>query len=657
MELAVALVAAALAAIVLVVLLKLRGSGGGGLKAPKGSLPPRKSLQLDDSVPSIRVLYGTQTGTAERFSKSLAAELRRKYGETTAIEVIDIENYKAERRLPKERLVLFLMATYGDGEPTDNAADFYSWLCGEAEAVESGEKERFLEGVSYGVFGLGNKQYEHFNAVGKRMEKVMDALGASAVVRRGDGDDDECIDDDFDKWTAELFEALGAATHLVGAATAAEDALPEVAAEYEVELLEGPVAKSALAPPFRGGPGTSAAAPHLATITEVRELHTAASGRSCVHVEIDISGANGLTYVTGDHVGIFAENPPAVVEEVAALLGLPLGTVFRLSKPEDEEEEGSGGLPEPFPGPTTLRDALACFADVLSSPHKEHLTALAAAADDEGERAKLLRLASPAGKAEYQEYIAKPHRSLLEVMRDHPSAKPGLGLFFGSIAPRLQPRFYSISSSSAAHPRSVHVTCAVVKDVMPSGRVHEGVCSSWLQRAARGSKVPVFIRHSHFRLPEDPHSPVIMIGPGTGLAPFRGFLQERQALADDAAELGPSVLFFGCRNRAHDFIYEAELRGYEEGGALGTLHVAFSREGASKEYVQHLLGREGPAVWELLRKPGACVYVCGDAKHMAKDVHRALVDLVMKHGGMSGTGAEGWVKELADSGRYMRDVW
>ncbi|KIZ02441.1 NADPH-cytochrome P450 reductase [Monoraphidium neglectum] len=620
------LVLVALAAIVLVLILKFKGSSSGLSKADGklgDKLPARKSLQVDDSKPAVRILYGTQTGTAERFSKQLGNELRRKYGDSTSIEVIDIENYKAERRLPKERLVLFLMATYGDGEPTDNAADFYSWISSEAEAVENGEKEPFLEEVAYGVFGLGNKQYEHFNAVGKRMEKAMNTLGASAVVRRGDGDDDECIDDDFDKWSAELFAALEASSHLVGAASAAGvEAVPEVAPEYEVEILEGPVAKSAMAAPFRSGSGTSAASPFIATISEVRELHTAASDRSCVHVEIDISGAKGLSYATGDHVAIYAENSPEVVEEVAGLLGLPLDTVFKLAKPED----GSSSLAEPLPGPITLRDALAYFADVLSSPHKGNLVALAAAAADGEERAKLLRLAGPQGKAEYQEYVAKPHRSLLEVMREHPSAKPGLGLFFGSVAPRLQPRFYSISSSGTRHPTSVHVTCAVVRDVMPTGRVHAGVCSSWLAKAAVGTEVPVFIRHSHFRLPEDGHAPVIMVGPGTGLAPFRGFLQ-------------------------------AELRGFEESGALGSLHVAFSREGSTKDYVQHHLAREGARVWELLRKPGACFYVCGDAKAMAKDVHRALIEVVSRHGAMSGTKAEMWVKEFTDSGRYMRDVW
>lgn len=242
-------------------------------------------------------------------------------------------------------------------------------------------------------------------------------------------------------------------------------------------------------------------------------------------------------------------------------------------------------------------------------------------------------------------------------MQEFPSAKPSLGVFFGSIAPRLQPRFYSISSSSAKHPGSIHVTCAVVREVMPTGRVHEGVCSYWLKRAAVGTQVPIFVRRSSFKLPEDPQAAVLMVGPGTGLAPFRGFIQEREQLQLDHQELGPTVLYFGCRNRAHDFIYEAELRAAEEAGVLTELQVAFSREGPAKDYVQHHLERNADKVYTLLKKRNTHLYLCGDAKHMAKDVHRAIVALVQQCGEMSGTQAEAFVKELSDTGRYLKDVW
>jgi NADPH-ferrihemoprotein reductase len=164
-------------------------------------------------------------------------------------------------------------------------------------------------------------------------------------------------------------------------------------------------------------------------------------------------------------------------------------------------------------------------------------------------------------------------RSLLEVMQDFPSAKPSLGVFFGSVAPHLQPRYYSISSSPAQHPRAVHITCAVVRERMPSGRLHEGVASCWLARARPGDRVPLFLRRSSFKLPPSPAVPVVMVGPGTGLAPFRGFLQHRAALLQSGQRLGAAHLFFGCRNRRHDFIYEAELEAAVAGGAVTQVHA------------------------------------------------------------------------------------
>ena len=219
------------------------------------------------------------------------------------------------------------------------------------------------------------------------------------------------------------------------------------------------------------------------------------------------------------------------------MLGTDLDTVITLRKPPASAPTAAGLADPPCRWPVTLRTLLSYFTDVLASPHRDALLALASVATNPDEAARLSRLASPAGKEEYVAYIGKVHRSLLEVMRDFPSARPSLGVFFGGVAPRLQPRFYSISSSPALHAKSVHLTVAVVKDVMPTGRTHHGIASSWLQRCALtpGASVPVFVRHSHFKLPKDPSTPVVMVGPGTGLAPFRGFLQERAALQSSGA--------------------------------------------------------------------------------------------------------------------------
>lgn len=609
-----------------------RAAGAAGAAAAKAPPGP-------DTRDRATILFGTQTGTAERFAKSLKSQLESRYGGTTAFDVIDVEHYNTPERLAKEKLVFFLMATYGDGEPTDNAADFYNWLCAAADAADAADPP--AAAVSFGVFGLGNRQYEHYCAVGKRIHSAMVELGATSVVRLGTGDDDDDIDEDFDAWAADLFAALETSPLLAAGSGAA--ATPASVPAYDVEELAGKAVKGLDALP--DGPGTSHTAPHLAEITAVRELHAPASDRSCVHVEIDIS-RSGATYEAGDHVGVFVENSPAVVAAAAQALGVPLDAAFRLGQPRG----GAPALDEPPPpGLLTLRAALARYADLLSSPSKAALAALAAFATDEGEAQRLTELASIEGRDAYHSYISAAKRSLLEVMQDHPSAVPTLGAFFASVAPRLQPRYYSIASSPAVHPRSVHVTCAVVRgEALPSGRRHDGVASCWLAAAAPGTRVPVFLRHSAFKLPADPAAPVVMVGPGTGLAPFRGFIQERTAAAAGGAALGPATLFFGCRRADQDYIYREELEAAAAGGALTALHVAFSRATAKKDYVQHHMLKDGGAgLRAALGAKGAAVYVCGDAKRMAKDVHAALCEAL----------GEAAVRRLADEGRYHKDVW
>jgi NADPH-ferrihemoprotein reductase len=486
-------------------------------------------------------------------------------------------------------------------------------------------------------------------------------LGATPVVRIGTGDDDDDIEEDFEAWSADLFTALEASPLLKAGSGAA--ATPDSVPAYLVEAIKD--APMSAIDVMNDGNGLTTSSPHLATVTLVKELHTKLSDRSCVHVEVDISGCSA-TYEAGDHIGVFAENSPDVVTAAAKALDLPLDMCFTLRTPTTGS---SASLPSP-PGAAgtalTLRHALAHYADLLSSPDKGALSALAAFATNTEEAAKLNQLASIEGRDTYHSYIVNAKRSLLEIMQEFPSARPTLGAFFGSIAPRLQPRYYSISSSPVAHPRSVHITAAVVKDTMPTGRVHHGVATSWLAAATPGTKVPVFLRHSAFKLPKDQSTPVVMVGPGTGLAPFRGFIQERAAAVAGAgaakikknAKLGPGVLFFGCRREDQDYIYKEELETAVASGALSELNIAFSRQSAVKDYVQHHLKRQGKAVWELLGPKGkGYLYVCGDAKNMAKDVHAALIEIATEAAGGNAAKGEAAVKVLLDSGRYQKDVW
>ncbi|XP_022102084.1 NADPH--cytochrome P450 reductase-like isoform X3 [Acanthaster planci] len=557
--------------------------------------------KMKSSGKNVVVFYGSQTGTAEEFATRLAKDSQR-FGLKGMIadpEECEMEDLSQLSEI-ENSLAIFCMATYGEGDPTDNAQEFYDWLQ---------EGSVGLAGLRYAVFGLGNKTYEHYNAMGIYVDKRLDELGAERIYDLGLGDDDGNMEEDFVTWREQFWpavcqrfgvQATGDETSIRTYALKIEDFLPEKVFTGEVARLGSFKTQKR---PF------DSKNPFLAPVRVNRELHKGGE-RSCMHIEFDITDSK-IRYEAGDHVAVFPINDPVLVDRIAQLLGADMDVVISLDNMDEEASKK-----HPFPCPCSYRTAFSHYLDITSPPRTNVLKDIAEYASDPKEKEFLLLLSSatPEGKREYSEWVIHDHRSIVAILEDLPSLKPPLD-HLCELLPRLHARYYSISSSPKLHPNSIHITAVLTRYTTRVGRLVNGVATSWLKgKVPNGPQhiptVPIYVRKSQFRLPFKPSTPVIMVGPGTGLAPFRGFIQERYHSKEAGKTLGETILFFGCRQRDHDYIYEEELKDYQENGTLSAVYVAFSREQAEKQYVQHLMVHQKEKIWQLLEQ-GGHIYVCG----------------------------------------------
>ncbi|KAK3083908.1 hypothetical protein FSP39_005129 [Pinctada imbricata] len=596
---------------------------------------------------NVIVFYGSQTGTAEEFAGRLAKDAQG-YGMKGMVadpEECEMDNLGSLPEI-ENSMAIFCMATYGEGDPTDNAQEFYNWL-------QNGETD--LTGVKFAVFGLGNKTYEHYNAMGKYVDKRLEELGAERVFELGMGDDDANIEEDFVTWREKFWPAV--CEHFGVEATGDQVSIRQYSLTLNDEVPQEKVYKGEIArlgsflnqkPPY------DAKNPFMAPVNVNRELHKGGD-RSCMHIEFDITGSK-IRYEAGDHVAVYPVNDPEIVDYMGKRLNIDLDQVFTLTNVDEEASKK-----HPFPCPTTYRIALSHYLDVTSNPRTHILRELAEYAGDEKDKEFLMKLSSSSaeGKNLYSDWVVKDRRNISAVLEDLPSLNPPID-HLCELLPRLQARYYSISSSPKVHNTSIHITAVVVKYQTRTDRTMKGVATNWLalKKPVNGikPKVPIFVRKSQFRLPFKANTPVIMIGPGTGLAPFRGFIQERNYLKKDGKPVGDTVLYFGCRHKAHDFIYQEELEDYQNDGTLSKLHLAFSRDTDKKVYVQHLLQQNMEETWKII-EGGGHVYVCGDARNMARDVHETLEKILIECGNMDKEKAANYVKQMQNKGRYSCDVW
>ncbi len=557
----------------------------------------------------VAVLYASQSGTAEGLARKLAKELKAQ-GHVPAVSTL--VGYTSAS-LAAEKYALILASTYGDGDAPDGVQPFYEQLCSE-------HFPRF-EGLSYAVLALGDKHYEHFCKFGKNLDAKLIALGANPLCDRVDCDVD--ADEPFGQWKSAVLPRLNEPE--AGPKTARPALAAAIGNGGSMLAGDGLSASAGNAAPAAS---FSRDNPLLASLVDKRDLTHNGSTKSTLHLAFSIEGT-GLRYDVGDACGVIPRNDLNLVAEILQTLRF-----------NGNEQVMCGKM-----GKTTLHDALAHHLQITLLNRK---TVKEYAA--KGKCAKLLDLLVPEQQEPLQRYIYG--RGLIDLLVEYPGVieEP---LELVAMLPKLTPRLYSISSSPLAHQGQIHTTVAVVR-YRSYNRERGGVCSTFFaDHSTVSDRLPIYIQpNKKFKLPQDSDAPMIMIGPGTGIAPFRGFLHERRALGAK----GRNWLFFGERSAATDYLYREELESMRADGHLTRLDTAFSRDQEDKIYVQDRMIEHAPLLWSWL-EDGASVYVCGDATRMAKDVHAALHRIIEKAGGMPAQAAEEYVHALKDQHRYHRDVY
>ena len=593
---------------------------------------PVSAASVSQHHTPLLVLYGSNLGSAEDLAQRIAED-GTAHGFSATVAPLD----EYVERLPREGVVVLVSASY-NGTPPDNAAAFCAWLQDPQLAPDA------LRGITYTVFGCGNRDWAAtYQAIPKLLDRELERHGASRCYQRGEGDASDDFDGQFLSWYQPLWSKM---------AEFLEIALGESRRASQAPLLEIEVlAAAATANPFVVAYG---AAPMR--VLENRELHAKSgahpSERSTRYVALALP--TGISYRAGDHLGIIPRNSAEQIKRVAAYFGLDPEARIRLLKSDARKTS------LPVDEPVRLVDLLAHYVELQDVASRAQLRAMLAHNQCPPEQKKLQAWLGDdeASVASYRAAILAPRKSLLDLLEEFPACTMPFNVYLEQLVP-LRPRYYSISSSPLPDTDQCDITVAVVSAPAKSGRgEYRGVCSNYVAQLAPGETIYAFVRDtkSAFRLPEDARTPLLMVGPGTGLAPFRGFLQERACLQANGVEVGPSLLFFGCRHAQQDFIYESELRAFEQLSLTG-LQVAFSREQEERKvYVQDLIREHQREVWQLIQQ-GAVIYICGDASKMAPDVRRAFASIYQEQQGASVQEAEQWLSDLSAQGRYRVDVW
>jgi cytochrome P450 / NADPH-cytochrome P450 reductase len=589
---------------------------------------PRARTRPGHNTPLL-VLYGSNLGTAEELATRVA-DLAEVNGFATKLAALD----DFAGKLPEQGGVLIFCASY-NGAPPDNATQFVKWLGSDLP------KDAFAR-VRYAVFGCGNSDWAAtYQSIPRMIDEQLAAHGARSVYARGEGDARSDLDGQFESWFAKLAPL---ATKEFGidsnfSRSAEDEPL------YKIEPVAPTVVNAIVA---LGG-----VAPMKVLVNSELQNKTGAnaSDRSTRHIEVQLP--SDITYRVGDHLSVVPRNDPALVDSVARRFGFLPADQIRLQVAEGRRAQ------LPVGDAVSVGRLLTDFVELQQVATRKQIQIMSEHTRCPVTKPKLLAYIDDdaASSEHYRSDILGKRKSVFDLLEEHPACELPFHAYLEMLS-LLAPRYYSISSSPSGDPSRCSVTVGVVEGPASSGRgAYKGICSNYLAGRRAGETIHATVRETKagFRLPDDPSVPIIMVGPGTGLAPFRGFLQERAALKAKGASLGAAMLFFGCRHPDQDFLYADELKAFEASG-ITELRTAFSRAEGPKTYVQNLVAAERERVWSLVEN-GAIIYVCGDGGKMEPDVKAALVAIYRERKGADADAGQRWIDDLGTRNRYVLDVW
>ncbi|WP_440604562.1 bifunctional cytochrome P450/NADPH--P450 reductase [Bacillus sp. GB_SG_008] len=577
-------------------------------------------LEGAENVPLL-VLYGSNLGRAEEFARKLADHARL-LGFQSNVGILN--DYIG--KLPKEGAVLIVTSSY-NGQPPENAAQFVKWL-------EQADTEE-CTGIRYAVFGCGDRNWANtYQSVPKFIDKELEQKGAMRLTTRGEADAGGDFENDFAQWQKNMWKDV---SNAFGLNMKEGTEIVSHQSSLSVQLISGPPAN----PIAQNNKAV------YATVIAGQELQSAESERSTRHIEIALP--EGVTYQEGDHLGVLPSNSRKNVNRILKRFGLNGKDQVVLSA------SGRSTVHLPLDRPVSLFDLLSYSVEIQESATRAQIRELARFTVCPPHKYELEALLED---GVYQDQILKKHISMLDLLEKYEACEIPFDRFL-ELLPALKPRYYSISSSPLVAQDRLSITVGVVSGSAWSGQgEYKGVASNYLAQCHNEEEITCFVRtpESRFQLPEDLEIPIIMVGPGTGVAPFRGFLQTRRVQKQKGVNLGEAHLYFGCRHPEKDYLYRTELEKDEIDGLL-SLHTAFSRwEGHPKTYVQHLMKQDGANLISLLDN-GAYLYICGDGSRMAPDVENTLCHAYQEIHGVSEQEARNWLDHLQREGRYGKDVW